>query len=85
MPPLRALYHSIRLSERIPMKASPTLADACPASYPSFQSTDHYRHATGTSPTPFDSSQRAHCNEGFPDPGGRLHGELPFLSVYRQL
>ena len=67
MPPGRALYHSIRLSERIPIKASPTLADACPASYPPFESTDSYRHAIRTSLTPFDSAQRADSNELPPD------------------
>ena len=63
MPPLRAIYHSIRLSERIPMRVSPTLADACLASNNSFQSTDSYRHATASSHIPFDSPRLADSNE----------------------
>ena len=82
MPPLRALYHSIRLSERIPMRVSLTLADTCLASYHSFQSSDSYRHATASSHIPFNSSQRADSNEGLPDPGGRLPGELQFFLFY---
>ena len=53
--PLRAIYHSIHLSERIPMSASPTLADACLVRYPSFESADSYRHANAASHIPFDS------------------------------
>ena len=67
MPPLQAIYHSIRLSERIPIRVSPTLADACLASYNSFQSTDSYRHATASSPIPCDSSRRVDSNELLPD------------------
>ena len=66
-PPLRAIYHSIRLSERIPMRVSLTLADACLASYHCFQSTDSYRHATASSHIPFNSSRRADPNELPPD------------------
>ena len=79
MLPLRVIYHSIRLSERIPMRASPTLADTCVVCYPSFSFTDSYRHATAASLIPFKLSQRADSNEGLPDPGGRLPGELPFF------
>ena len=79
MLPLRAIYHSIRLSERIPMRVSPTLADACLVRYPSFGITDSYRHATAASHIPFKPSQRADSNEGLPDPGGHLPGELPFF------
>ena len=79
MQPLRAIYHSDRLSERIPMRASPTLADACLVRYPSFSFTDSYRHATAVSLIPFKPPQRADSNEGLPDPDGRLPGELPFF------
>ena len=58
MSPLRALYHSICLSERIPIRVSPTLADTCLASYHFFQSTDSYRHATASSHTPFHLSDK---------------------------
>ena len=76
---LRVIYHSIRLSERIPMRASPTLADACLVRYPSFSFTNSYRHATAANLIPFKPSQRADSNECFPDPGGRLPGTLPFF------
>ena len=79
MLPLRAIHHSNRLSERIPMRVSPTLADACLASYHSFHSTGSYKHATDSSHIPFDSSQRADSNEGLPDPGGHQPGELPLF------
>ena len=79
MPPLRAIYHSIRLSERIPMRVSPTLADACLVSYHSFQSTDSYRHATASSHIPFDSSQRADSNGALPDPMRPLAVEIPLI------
>ena len=54
MPPFRAIHHSIPLSERIPMRVSPTLADTCLPSYPYFKSTDSYRQATSSSDRPFD-------------------------------
>ena len=76
MTPLRALYHSIRLSERIPMLVSPTLADTCLASYHYFQSTDSYRHATASSHIPFDSSRRVDSNELLPDLIRLLAGNL---------
>ena len=79
MLPLRAIHHSNRLSERIPMRVFPTLADACLASYHTFHSTDSYKHATASSHIPFDSSQRADSNEGLPDPGRRQPGELPLF------
>ena len=31
---------------------------------------------------PFNSPQRADSNEGLPNPGGRLPGELPFFLVF---
>jgi len=40
-----------------------------------------YRYATAASVLPFDPSQRAGFNEGFPDPGGPLPGELPLILV----
>ena len=66
MPQLRAIYHSIRLSERIPIRVSPTLADAHLASYHSFQSTGCYRHATASRHIPLDSSRRADSDELLP-------------------
>ena len=62
---LRVIHYSNRLSERILMRVSPTLADALLASYPSFMSTDSHRHATGSSNIPFDSSQQADSNVCF--------------------
>ena len=73
---LRAIHHSNRLSERIPMRVSPTPADACLASYHSFHSSDSYRHATASSHIPFDSSRRADSNELPPDPIRPLAIEL---------
>ena len=66
MPLLRAIYHSIRLSERIPIRVFPTVADACLASYPSFKSTDSYRHVFAVSHIPFEPSPRADSNELHP-------------------
>ena len=79
MLPLRAIYHSIRLSERIPMRVSPTLADASLASYHSFMPTDSHRHATGSSYISFDSSQRADSNGALPDPIRPLALEISFI------
>ena len=79
MLPLRAIYHSIRLSERIPMRVSPTLADASLTSYHSFKPTDSHRHATGSSYIPFDSSQRADSNGVLPDSIRPLAVEIPFI------
>ena len=41
--------------------------------------TEGYRHATSSSHKPFKSSQWADSNEGLPNTGGRLPGELPFF------
>ena len=79
MLPLRAIYHSIRLSERIPMCVSLTLGDASLASYHSFKPTDSHRHATGSSYIPFDSSQRADSNGVLPDSIRRLALEISFI------
>ena len=81
MPPLRAIYHSIRLSERIPMRISLTLADACLADYHSLQSIDSYRpgHATSLSHIPFDSSQRADSNVALPDSISLLAVEIALI------
>ena len=76
MPLVRALYHSIRLSERIPMMVSPTLADTCLVSYHSFQSTKSYSHATASSPILFGSSQRADSIELLPNSIRPLAGHL---------
>ena len=61
------------------MRVSPTLADACLASYPSFKPTDSHRHATGSSYIPFDSSQRADSNSVLPDLISLLTVELSFI------
>ena len=79
MLPLRAIYHSIRLSERIPMRVSPTLADASLVSYHSFKPTDSHRHATGSSYIPFDSSQRADSHGVLPDSIRLLALEISFI------
>ena len=79
MPPLRALYHLICLSERIPMRVSPTLADTSLASYHSFKPTDSHRHATASSYIPFDSSQRADSNGVLPDSIRLLTVEISFI------
>ena len=79
MLPLRAIYHSIRLSEWIPMRVSPTLADASLASYHSFKPTDSHRHATGSSYIPFDSSQRTDSNGVLPDSISLLTVEISFI------
>ena len=76
---LRAIYHSIRLSERILMRVSPTLADAGLASYHSFKPTDSHRHATGSSYIPFNSSQRADSNGMLPDSIRPLAVEISFI------
>ena len=61
------------------MRASPTLTDVCLVSYPSFKSTDTYRHATAASHIPFDSSQRADSNGVLPDSIRPLAVEIPFI------
>ena len=79
MLPLRAIHHSNRLSERTPMRLSPTLADTILVSYPSFKSTDSHRHASGSSYIPFDSSQRADSNGVLPDSMRSLDVEISFI------
>jgi len=63
MPLRRALYHSIRLSKRIPIVYSLTPADADLVSHHSFSFANTDGHATTSSHTPFNSSQRADSNE----------------------
>ena len=60
MLPLRAIYHSNRLSECIPMRASLTLAKACLVSHPSFKST---HSSTTVSHILFDLSQQVDSHE----------------------
>ena len=79
MSPLQALYHSIRLSERIPMRVSPTRADACLASYHSFKPTDSYRHPTVSSHILFNPSRRADSNGMLPDSIRLLAVEISFI------
>ena len=79
MLPLQAIHHSNRLSERIPIRVSPTLADAILVSYPSFKSTDSHTHPTGSSYIPFDSSQRADSNGVLPDSIRQLTVEISFI------
>ena len=79
MLPLRAIHHSNCLSERIPMRVSPTLADASLASYHSFKPTDSYRHASALSHIPFDSSQQADSNGVLPNSIRPLALEISFI------
>ena len=81
MPPLRAIYHSIRLVRRILKRPFRTLADAWLVRYSSFSSTESYSYATATSYTPIDSSRPADSNETLPDGIRPLLVELPQLSV----
>ena len=81
MPPLRAIYHSIRLLRRILMRPLRTLADAWLVRYPSFSFTESYSYATATSNTPIDSSRPADSNETIQDGIQPLLVELPQLSV----
>ena len=81
MPPLRAIYHSIRFVRRILMRPLRTLADAWLVHYPSFSFTESYSYATATSHTPIDSSRPADSNETLPDGIRPLLVELPQLLV----
>ena len=86
MPPLRALYHSIHLSERISMRPPPTIADAWLEIYPSFFSADSYRYATTLWPIPFDSSRPADSDKVLPDSIRLLVVELTsFLTFSAQV
>ena len=76
---LQAIHYSNRFSEQIPMRVSPTLAEAFLVSYPSFRSTDSHRHATGSSYIPFDSSRRVDSNGVLPDLIRPLGVEIPFI------
>jgi len=77
MPPPRALYHSIRLVRRVLMVRSPALADPWLMSYHSFSPDNSYRHATASSPIPFDLSCPAEPNGPLPESIGPLAMELP--------
>ena len=79
MLPLQAIYHSNCLSERIPIRVSLTLADACLASYHSFKATDSHRHATCSSCMPFGLSQQADSNCVLPDSICLLAVEISFI------
>ena len=79
---LRAIHHSNLLSEQIPIRVSPTPADACLVSYPSFQSTYSPRHATSLHHISFNSSRRVDSNELLPNPIQPLVVELTsFLTL----
>jgi len=91
MPPLRALYHSIRLVQRVQMVRLPTRSDLWLWSYHRVSTFVHragtyrlfdaecYKHATASSLIPLNPSGRAGSNELCPDPGGPLAEELsPF-------
>ena len=85
MPPLQAIYHSIRSSERIPMRVSPARTEICLASYQSFQSSDSYRHGTASSHILFDSSRRVDSIKRPPDSVQLLVVELTsFLTLGTQ-
>ena len=81
MPPLRAVYDSIRLVRRILMRPLWTLADAWLVRYPSFSFTESYSYVTATSHTPIDWSRPADSTETLPDGIRPLLVELPQLSV----
>ena len=81
MPPLRAMYHSIRLVRRILMRPLRTLVDAWLVRYPSFSFTESYSYATATGHTPIDLSRPADSNETLPDGIRPLLVELPQLLV----
>ena len=96
MPAPRALHHSIRLSERIPMRYLPTRSDrwlwSCPPSWlwlsrhlpPRLRATEGYSHATASSLIPFDSSQPADSSGPSPDPIRPLAVELsPFFTCWQ--
>jgi len=91
MPPLQALYHSIRLARRIQMVRLPTRSDRWLWSYHRVCTFVHragtyrlfdaecYKHATASSLIPLNSSRRAESHGLSPDPGGPLVGKLsPF-------
>ena len=67
MPPPRALYHSIPLSERIPADPSPTQSANWLWSYSPFSPANSYRDTTATSLTPFYLSQKADSCGPIPD------------------
>jgi len=89
MPPLRALYHSIRLVRRIQMVSLPTRSDRWLWSYLlvctlvpracNFRlfAAECYKHATGSSLIQLNSSRQAESNKLSPGSGGPLAGELP--------
>jgi len=88
MPPLRALYHSIRLVRRIQMVCFPSRSDCWLWSYLQVCTFVHqagtfrlfaaecYKHATASSLIPLNSSRRAESNELSPGSGAPLAGEL---------
>jgi len=88
MPPLRALYHSIRLARRIQMVRFPSRSDRWLGSYllvctfvyraGTFRlfAAECYKHATASSLIPLYSSRRAESNELSPGSGAPLAGEL---------
>ena len=81
MPQLRPIYHLIRLVRRIQMRCFSTLADAWLACYPSFSSTESYRHAPALSNIPFDSSCPPDSNATLADWIWLLAVKLPYLLV----
>jgi len=88
MPPLRALYHSIRLVRRIQMVRFLTRSDRWLWSYLLVCTFVHragtfrlfaaecYKRATASSLIPLNSSRRAESNELSPGSGAPLAGEL---------
>ena len=94
MPPPRALYHSIRLVQRIQMVSLPTRSDRWSWSYllvctfvpreSTFRlfPAEGYKHARASSLIPLNSSHRAESNELSPGSGAPMAGELsPFLTL----
>ena len=91
MPPLWALYHSIRLVRRVQMVRLPTRSDRWLWSYHRVCTFVHqartyrlfdaecYKHATASSLISLNPSRRAESIERSPEPGGPLAEELsPF-------
>ena len=74
MPPLQAIYYSIRLIYQIVIKCFPTLMEAWLAYYPSFSSTDSYSYTPALTNILFDSSH-------LPDSNGTLADCFRLLAV----
>ena len=81
VPQLRAIYDSIRLIRRMPIRLLRTLADPWLVCYPSISSTESYSHDPATSHIPFNSSRRPDSNKTIANSIRPLAVELPQLLV----